>query len=105
MEGIIQSLTIPETGRWKVEAIIAGYSDARDSYAAEQRLKKNGVAFMAHNNNYTATSGQYMRLGTALIGTVDADKGDKVDSTIQVVDHSIQHIEPDRCCMVATRIG
>ena len=106
LEGIIQSLTIPETGLWKVEAIIAGYSaQGGQTYDAEQRLKKNGTTFMDHDNTYTSIAGRMLRMGTTLIGVVEANKGDKIDSTIQVSQHNIEHIEPDRCCMVATRIG
>lgn len=102
----IQSLTIPETGKWKVEAIINGYSKiSGQTYEVFQSLKKNSERFIELNRNYSSSDSTWLWMGTTVIGVVDANKGDEIDSSIRAKNHSISQIQKLGCCMVATRIG
>lgn len=102
----IQSLTIPEAGKWKVEATINGYSSQfNQTYEVSQSLKKNSEKFMELNRNYSSSSSTWLWMGTTIIGVVDANKGDEIDSSILAKNHSISQIQKLGCCMVATRIG
>ena len=102
----IQSLTIPETGKWKVEATINGYSGQfGQTYEVSQSLKKNGNNFMEYNKNYSSSDSTWLWMGATIIGVVDANKGDKIDSAIHATNHSISQIQKIGCCMIATRIG
>ena len=101
----IQSLTIPEAGKWKIEAIINGYSGQfSQTYEVSQSLKKNGVKFIEYNKNYSSSDSTWLWMGATIIGIVDANKGDRIDSSIKATNHSISQIQQLGCCMVATRI-